>query len=166
MNRPLTPEELCTLIDTQFSTLLLYARQWTADEAEDLVQDAFLELVKRSARDGRPENPVPWLFQVVRNGAIDRHRKHSRRRKHEDAFAAERSLWFETAPDAPFRDEEIAAMLESLDREKREVLVARIWGALTFDEIAALLDMSRTTVFRHYTEALQSIRKRHGNETS
>ena len=164
MSRPLTPEELCSLIDSHFSTLVLFARQWSKDAAEDLVQDAFLQLVKRSPWEGRPEKPVAWLFQVVRNAAIDRHRKESRRQRHEENAVGQRSAWFETPPDAAFRTEEIEMMLESLDPEKREIVVARIWGGLTFDEIADLLGMSRTTVYRHYTEALQSMKKRYGNE--
>jgi DNA-directed RNA polymerase specialized sigma24 family protein len=48
MTRPLTPEELCSLIDDHFSTLVLFARQWSPNDADDLVQDAFLKLVKQS----------------------------------------------------------------------------------------------------------------------
>ena len=85
MSRPLTPEELCSLVDAHFASLLLFARQWAIDGAEDLVQDAFLQLVKRSYWEGRPEQPVAWLFQVVRNGAIDRYRKEKRRQKYENS---------------------------------------------------------------------------------
>ena len=164
MSRPLTPEELCSLIDSHFSTLVLFARQWSRDAAEDLVQDAFMQLVKRSPWEGRPEQPVAWLFQVVRNAAIDRHRRESRRQKHEENAAEQRPVWFETPPAIALRAEEIDMMLESLDPEKREIVVARIWGGLTFDEIAALLRQPRTTVYRHYTEALELMKKRYGNE--
>lgn len=166
MSRPLTPDELCSLIDSHFSALVLFARQWSKDGAEDLVQDAFLQLVKRSPWEGMPEQPVAWLFQVVRNGAIDRHRKESRRQRHEENAALDKPGWFETPPDAALRAEEIEAMLKSLEPEQREIVVARIWGGLTFDEIAALLRRSRTTIFRNYAEALESMKKRYGNEES
>lgn len=159
-NDTLTPDELCLLVDEHFSTLVLFARQWTVDEAEDLVQDAFLQLVKRSYREGKPAQPVAWLFQVVRNGAIDRIRRNKRRVDRERTFATEQSVRFESPDDGPFRSEEIPAMLDVLSSEQREIVVARIWGGLTFDEIAVVVRLPRTTVFRHYTEALQNIRTR------
>jgi RNA polymerase sigma-70 factor (ECF subfamily) len=47
-----------------------------------------------------------------------------------------------------------------LPPEQREVVIARIWGGLTFDEIAALVRDSRTTVHRRYNEALATLRER------
>jgi RNA polymerase sigma-70 factor (ECF subfamily) len=148
------------LIDTHGSTLILYARQWHADDAEDAVQEAFLRLVKRAAWEGKPENPVAWLFTAVRNEAIDRHRKSKRRQQHERQAASERPVWFETPPDASLRAEELLEHLDALPPDQREVVVARIWGGLTFDEIAALVGEPRTTVYRRYGEALDFLRKK------
>jgi len=50
--------------------------------------------------------------------------------------------------------------LDALPMEQREVVIARIWGGLTFDEIAALTGDSRTTVFRRYGEALEVLREK------
>lgn len=160
MNRTLTPEELCTLVDTHFSTLLVFARQFSISAAEDLVQDAFLQLVKRSQWEGRPDQPLAWLFQVVRNAAIDRHRKETRQQRHEETLQQDENLRFLLPNDAAEKTEEIEAMLALLTPQKREIVVARIWGSLSFDEIAVLLGLSRTTAFRHYTEALETMKRR------
>jgi hypothetical protein len=42
--QPLKPDELCRLIDVHSATLILYAKQWNADDAEDVVQEVFLRL--------------------------------------------------------------------------------------------------------------------------
>jgi len=157
---PLKPDDLCRLIDTHSATLVLYAKQWNADDAEDVVQEAFLRLVKRASWEGKPDNPVAWLFTAVRNEAIDRHRKDKRRQHHEKQAATERPVWLETPPDATLRLEELQATLDALPMEQREVVVARIWGGLTFDEVAALTGDSRTTVFRRYNEALEILREK------
>jgi RNA polymerase sigma-70 factor (ECF subfamily) len=164
---PLNPEELCSLIDDHFSTLLLYARQWDADCADDLVQDAFLQLVRRSRWEGRPPQPLAWLFQVVRNGAIDRSRKKKTAQKHEESFAVEKTpVRFETPENAIIQADEIESLLAVLPQEQREIVVERIWGGLSFDEIAALHKTSRTTIFRTYTEAIAVMKRKHqkGNE--
>ncbi len=158
--QPLKPDDLCRLIDLHGATLILYARQWNADDAEDVVQEALLRLVKRSRWEGKPDHPVAWLFTAVRNESIDRFRKGKRRQEHEQRAASERPIWFETAPDAAIRSEEILGLLDTLALEQREIVVARIWGGLTFDEIATLTGDSRTTVFRRYGEALDILRRK------
>ena len=163
MNPPLSPEDLCSLIDNHFATLLLYASQWDADWADDLVQDAFLRLVRRSHWEGRPPQPLAWLFQVIRNGAIDRRRKQKTVQKHEESVAAEKTpIRFETPENVAIRADEIESMLTLLSQEQREIVVQRIWGGLTFDEIAAIHKTSRTTIFRTYSEAIAAMKKSTG----
>ena len=142
--------------------MLLYARQWDADCADDLVQNAFLQLVRRARWEGRPPQPLAWLFQVVRNGAIDRKRKKKTEQQHEESLAVEKTpIRFETPENALIRADEIEALLAVLAQEQREIVVEQIWGGLSFDEIAALHKTSRTTVFRNYTEAIDVMKRKY-----
>lgn len=160
--QPLKPDELCRLIDAHSAALTLYARQWNASDAEDVVQEVFLRLVRRAQWEGKPENPLAWMFTAVRNEAIDRIRKTQRRQRHEQQAAAEHRLWFETPPEAALQSKEqsheLLKTLDALSPEHREIVIARIWGGLTFDEIAELTGNSRTTVHRRYGEALEILR--------
>jgi RNA polymerase sigma-70 factor (ECF subfamily) len=158
--QPLKADDLCRLIDAHGATLILYARQWNAADAEDIVQEAFLRRVRRATWEGKPDNPIAWLFTAVRNEAIDRLRKAKRRQHHEQRAAAERPIEFTSPPDASLHSAELLEHLDTLPPEQREVVVARIWGGLTFDEIAALVGDSRTTVYRRYGEALDILRQK------
>ena len=62
----LSPEAVTRLWDQHSAALVLYARQW-CDAPEDVVQEAFLLLVRQNAA---PDNPGGWLYRVVRNRAI------------------------------------------------------------------------------------------------
>jgi RNA polymerase sigma-70 factor (ECF subfamily) len=157
---PLKPDDLCRWIEKHGAALILYAKQWNADDAEDVVQETFLRLVRRAQWEGKPENPAAWLFTAVRNEAIDRLRKAKRRKRHEQRVAAERPIWLETPPDSSLRADELMQFLDTLPMEQREIVIARIWGGLTFDEIAALTGDSRTTVHRRYGEALKTLREK------
>src|SRR4029077_12712588 len=86
------PEVLGRLIDEHAAALVLYARQWCSTP-EDVVQEAFLKLV---AQKPLPRNLLPWLYRVVRNGAIGAYRSARRRRRHEAAAASKTPQWFET----------------------------------------------------------------------
>ena len=54
--------DLARLIDANAAPLVLYARQW-CEAAEDVVQEAFLKLVRQSRP---PVDVVAWLYRVVR----------------------------------------------------------------------------------------------------
>src|SRR5439155_25762997 len=111
--RKMSPHEVACLIDRHAAPLVLFARQWCA-APEDVVQDAFLKLV--SLRQP-PRQPVPWLYQVVRNGAIDAARVARRRQRRE---AARPTRWF-VEPEVDGIDAEAAvAALGRLPVEERE----------------------------------------------
>src|SRR6266849_5321019 len=51
----------------------------TSDEAQDVVQDAFLSLQRHLASDGTQENIRGWLFRVAPNQAMNRQKSYHRR---------------------------------------------------------------------------------------
>ena len=131
---------------------MLYARQW-CDSPEDVVQDAFLKLV---ALGQPPREVVPWLYQVVRNAAIDAARAHRRRQRRESAVRPAR--WF-VEPDVDGLDAAAAvAALERLPAEVREVIVARLWGGLSFEQIAEVAACSASTAFRRFGAGIDTLR--------
>ena len=152
----MTPELLGRLVDDHAAALALFARQWCA-AAEDVVQEAF---VKLAAQRPPPNDAVAWLFQVVRNGAISAARAQRRRRRHEADAAARRSAWFVPTENAGLDGETATAALETLPIEEREVVVAHLWGGLTFEQIGRLAGVAASTAHRRYLKALSALRER------
>lgn len=62
----ISPETFGLLFDEHAGALVLFARQW-CDTPDDIVQDAFMALARQTVV---PDRLVPWLYRVVRNGAI------------------------------------------------------------------------------------------------
>ncbi len=151
-------ERLGNLIDRHSAALELYARQWCDDPA-DVVQEAF---VKLSVLSVEPLNPAAWLFRAVRNGAINEGISRKRRLRHETRAAA----WFEasraTRHDPAFDVEAVQGALASLPVEEREVIVARLWGGLTFEQVAELTGSSSSSAHRLYQAGLAALRDRLG----
>lgn len=149
----MTPRHLAELIDRHGPALVLYARQWCAGP-EDVVQDAFLKLVELRHP---PDDPAAWLFRVVRNRALDTARTDRRRQKRE--AAARPARWF-VEPEIDGLDaEQAVAALERLPAELRETIVARLWGGLTFDQIAAVSGCSASSAFRRYEAGIAALRE-------
>jgi RNA polymerase sigma-70 factor (ECF subfamily) len=57
------------------------------DLAEDAVQDAFAEAVRRWPADGLPPAPARWIITTARRRAVDRHRRDSAREARDAAAA-------------------------------------------------------------------------------
>lgn len=152
------PEELGHLIDSHGAALTLYARQWCL-APEDVVQEAFIKLMQQRQR---PEQVVAWLYRVVRNAALSAARAERRRRQHENTAAARTPLWFTPSPSTQLDARTASAALQGLPLEQREVLVARLWGGLTFEQIGALMGVSSSAAHRHYQAGLTALRERLG----
>lgn len=100
---------------------------------------------------------VPWLYQVVRHAAIDAQRKALRRHRHEAAVRPAR--WF-VEPEVDGLDAAAAvAALERLPLEQREVIVARLWGGLSFEQIAEVAGCSASTAFRRFDAGIAALRR-------
>lgn len=137
--------------------LVLYARQWVGLAADDVVQDAFVSLIGLKAE---PDHIQAWLFRAVRNAAISRLRSRQRRKHRETAVAANVSDMFVAQPDDLLDAEEVSKLVSGLPDDQREVVVLRIWGQLTLEATAEVVDTSVATVFRRYQAGLESIRER------
>jgi RNA polymerase sigma-70 factor (ECF subfamily) len=151
---PIQPEILGALYRQHAPALRLYARQWPGC-ADDVVQDAFVRLAQQSTL---PERVLPWLYRVVRNGALAAARADARRRKREGTVGR-REPWF-AAADEQLDAREATRLLAEVPLERREVIVARLWGGLTFEEIAELVGCSLPTAHRRYQAGLAELKER------
>ena len=138
--------------------LLLFARQWvrSAADAEDVVQEAFVKFWRRNHNiDNRP-----LLYATVRSIALDFLRRNSRRTRRESEVVSDSDQTvdpkFDTADD---RQVALAAAMDGLPAEQREVLVMKIWNELTFAEIAEALGISQNTAASRYRYALAALKK-------
>ncbi len=151
----LSPQAVTRLWDEHSSGLVLYARQW-CDAPEDIVQEAFLLLARQTVA---PDNLVGWIYRVVRNRAINPARSKSRRSRRELA-ASRRETWFDTAGEKRLDAAAASAALQALPLAEREAIVARLWGGLSFDEIARLSGSSISSVYRNYQRGIAAMRER------
>lgn len=120
----------------------------SADEAQDIVQDAFLKLHQHLAADRSRENIRSWLFRVAHNAARNRQNRYERR------FAAPLEDGLNLAVDkitpegAVLEKEKFRRLQEAirlLSRSERECLLLRA-GGLRYREIGEILGLSTSTV--------------------
>ncbi len=152
------PDELGQLIDVHSAALELYARQW-CDDAPDVVQTAFVRLIEQ---EQTPTSTVAWLYRVVRNAALMQRRSDRRRQSLEARVSQMSPQWFVPSMGECLDSESATHALQEISEECREVVIARIWGKLTFDEISEITNTSSSTAHRRYLEGLDLLRKKLG----
>lgn len=142
--------------------LLLFARGWspTRVDAEDLVQEAVVRLWHYQAERGGDPPDLPLAFTTLRFCGLNHHRSETRRQRREESIVYLndfRDVWLDPAAEI---DEEAGLLQEALKRipdKLREVTVMKIWGGLTFAEIAQSLAISPNTAASRYRYALERL---------
>lgn len=141
--------------------------------ANDLFQETFLRVLaalrKERASYTRQGRWLSWVLRIARNAALDYLR--SRRRWLDVTLndgEDEVSFWDRVPDEALGADEmleeteqqdRLAACIERLPPEQREVLLLRQEAALTFREIAELTGVSINTALGRMRYALLNLRK-------
>jgi RNA polymerase sigma-70 factor (ECF subfamily) len=149
-------ETLRRLLDEHTGPLVLYARQWCRTP-EDIVQDVFLLLMREPVA---PANPVAWLYRAVRNKALNAARAERRRAHHETAAAVRTEPWLRGHAADRLDAAAAAEALAGLAPEQREVIVARLWGGLSLEQVAELTGTSASTAYRWYQQGIAALRER------
>ena len=129
--------------------------------AEECVQDAFVEAVRRWPADGLPPSPAGWLITTARNRAIDRLRREAtrdeRHRQALDLLVAD-----EPAEEGPVRDERLRLIFTcchpALALGVRVALTLRLLGGLTTAEVARAFLVPEPTMAQRLVRAKNKIR--------
>jgi RNA polymerase sigma-70 factor, ECF subfamily len=133
--------------------LILYGRALglSHGEAEDVLQETFLGLLRMAAA---PDNPRHYCLRSFRNRALNFRRGLWRRLTRE----LESQRWFERRETETEAERAAMACLAKLPRAQREVIVLKIWHQYTFEAIGEVLGGSPNTVAGRYRYGLQKIR--------
>jgi RNA polymerase sigma-70 factor, ECF subfamily len=131
---------------------LAYRMTQNRNQAEDVVQDAFLSLWRSNARYDRARGSVrTWVLGIVHNRAIDSLRRsvaHDRRRASDEGLEERFAASERTEVEAARRDEasEVRAAIQMLPAEQSRVIELAYFGGFTHAEIATMLQTPVGTV--------------------
>jgi RNA polymerase sigma-70 factor, ECF subfamily len=140
------------LYQAKAAELILYGRALglSHSEAEDVLQDTFVALMRR---EQAPEKPEHYCIRSFRNRALNYRRSLWRRIGRE----LEAVRWFEPSNDETSNEKAAMHGLAKLPPEQREVIVLKIWHGYTFEQVGELLDLSPNTVAGRYRYGMQKL---------
>jgi RNA polymerase sigma-70 factor (ECF subfamily) len=120
----------------------------SGDEAQDVVQDAFLILHRHLAAGGSQENLRGWLFRVAHNQARNRQNRYDRNfgaGNEADLDAVSHEATPERAVLEKEKFQQLGKAMRSLTGSERECLLLRAAG-LRYREIGEVLGIATSTV--------------------
>ena len=147
------------------SIYLLVKDKYTA---EDIFQDTFLKIVRTLNEERYNEQGkfLPWALRVAHNLCMDHFRK---ARKHIPITTPDGQdilSFFDMRSEMPASrletsqiDNNVRLLIEQLPEEQREVVVLRIYGDLSYKEIADITGVSINTALGRMRYALLNLRK-------
>jgi len=161
------PARFGALFDRHATILYRYlVRRVGRDQADALLGDLFLiAFEKRGTYDCERPNARPWLYGIATN-LIARHRRSEARRIRASArlLAQQKADRDETdivsaALDARELWPHVADAVTALPAKERDVLLLYVWEELSYDEIAAALDLPVGTVRSRLNRARTRLRE-------
>jgi RNA polymerase sigma-70 factor (sigma-E family) len=149
---------LTRLFDSHYPGLLRLAVLLGADDAEDIVSEAFCQLHRRWNRLRSPDAALPYLRSVVCNLTRMRLRHLQVVRRHID----QRVDSVQSAESAALLRDDQRALVEALrhlSARQREALVLRYWLGLGESEIATSMGISQGAVKTHVSRGMATLTK-------
>jgi RNA polymerase sigma-70 factor, ECF subfamily len=143
----------------RITTFVKRAFNLNEEEIADVVHDAFLPWVESPGKMAAVGNPRSYLFSTARFLAIRKKRDTTRTTPDDDLDRLPQQGARATATTAAELELDVQAALRGLPTEQREVVTMKIWGDLTFEEIAEIQGVALQTAASRYRYALQKLKE-------
>jgi RNA polymerase sigma-70 factor (ECF subfamily) len=141
---------------------VLVRRFGDIDLAEEAVQDAFIEALRRWPSAGPPPSPAGWIITTARNRAIDRLRRQATGTERQLQAAQLRGGDDEPEVESPVQDDRLRLMFTcchpALGTGAQVALTLRLLGGLATPEIARAFLVSEPTMAQRLVRAKGKIR--------
>lgn len=138
----------------------IFYRTMDRSTAEDLTSQTFLKALEHIGSYDRNKGAFStWLYRIARNTVHDHFRT---KRDHRDI----ETVWDLPSEDNPFLATEhsiefrsVHEALQSLDKQKRDLLLLRLWDNLPYAEIARITGKSEASCKMTVSRTLDDLRK-------
>ncbi|MBV9772975.1 MAG: sigma-70 family RNA polymerase sigma factor [Gemmatimonadetes bacterium] len=130
------------------------------EDAEDLVQEAFLAVLERVDTFQAGRSFAPWFYRILVNRGLNARKARALRVMEEiPVSAAASSVGPDRAAEQSELREELRQAMEGLPERQRTVVQLSELEGFTSPEIAAVLEISEGTVRWHLHEARKTLRR-------
>lgn len=137
----------------------IYFKTMHREDAEDLTGQTFLKAVEKIGSFDPDTNFSAWLFTIARNCVIDHFRVRRQEMGIEDCWVLDSGEDIAKAAADREAIRRVRKYLERFTPAQREIILMRIWGGMSFGEIAAATGKSEGSVKMSFSRHIREIRR-------
>jgi RNA polymerase sigma-70 factor (ECF subfamily) len=158
------PPDLERLYDEHAQAIFAFVVNLTRNEPDtrDVLQEMFIKLARQPHLLDDVRDERGFLLRLGHNAAIDLMRRRGTRDRNHEQLAADQADAFakSTDPDEQSFRVALARALGELPADQRAVVHLKLWEGLTFECIAATLEIPLNTAASRYRYGLDKLRER------
>jgi RNA polymerase sigma-70 factor, ECF subfamily len=137
--------------------LLVRLGSWA--DADDVLQETFLRLARMREKLAEVENLEAYVITIARNEAARLAASRAKHRPNQEPLNAEKLFRYDSGDaDARENAETVAAALERLQPDLREVVELKTFSGLTFQQISQATGLPQGTAATRYRSAMAKMR--------
>jgi RNA polymerase sigma-70 factor (ECF subfamily) len=159
-----TESEIQRVYDEHADGLFAFLLNFTRDEDDtrDLLQEIFIRIARRPELLRRARDERAFLIGLAHNAAVDLMHRRGAGEKYHELFGARQTALFATTsdPDEQLLRTAISSALGELPPEQRAVVHLKLWEGMTFEAMAAALEIPTNTAASRYRYGLDKLRER------
>lgn len=154
------------LVKLYYKEIYIYVFKQTRNEelTKDLTQEIFISMLKSiKGFNERKASFRTWLYKIASNKIIDNYRstyyKYSTVIDELDEGLISQEKCLEEEFEVKEQVNEIMEIVNSLSTDLQQIFRLKIFGDMTFGEIASLLEVSESTVKTRYYGTIKKVKK-------
>jgi RNA polymerase sigma-70 factor (ECF subfamily) len=132
----------------------VYSQVGSREDAADVIQETFVQLVKSHKKLGKANNLNGYVFAVARNEMIRWMTRKKRNKTVAGNVESEPLVWSEIEAES---EEWVQATLSRLDAVDQEIIQLKVFSQLTFNEVATITKLQPSNVATRYRRAIAKL---------
>ncbi len=157
-----------------------YAIVGNYEDAEDVLQDTMIEIMKYAHTFQPGTNAKAWILTMTRHLAVDIVRKRKPSIPYDDWVAQspddddqafetddainrdlETSINHDSTPEIEDGLPDVSEMLGILNEEDRQILILRLYSGLSYKDISKMMGLTVSVAQKRYQRAIKKIKQRY-----
>lgn len=128
-------------------------------DAEDIVQDTFIQIYKNANLYKPQGKPMAWIFAIENNLILAFFNRNNKFESYDDSIDSSKLISDDDFEKEFDEESKFKQLLSPLNDEEKQIIVLHVVSSLKFIEIANLLKMPLSTVISKYNRSIKKIRK-------
>jgi RNA polymerase sigma factor (sigma-70 family) len=138
----------------------IYYRTHHRQVAEDLTSTVFIKAIDRiDTYDVSKGAFSSWLYRIARNTVVDHFRITVRTQDIETVWDLADTKDIELDIDTEQRIKQVKELLQTLNKEQRDIVIMRVWDEMSFKEIAEVTGKTEASCKMAFYRTIDALKK-------